>query len=273
MTCLRTAARHRGLASIGAVVALLFRVSQYLKRFSNFGTLSQMIPTIQDVHRFRQLFLREQSPNVDMVVDPGLAPGELVIEGVTYRYRGSSTAALDHVTNHIVPGEFIGVVGSSGSGKSTLVRAIVGLLEPQEGEVRVGLTGHRERGRPIAYVPQSPFILRGTIASNVRWFRERQRVAVARALAADPRIFVLDEATSARDSESEAAIQRALDQLRGNITIIAVAHRLSTVLSADRIGVLEAGTITEDAPAQEQLRTKGSRFAQLGALQGLISDG
>ena len=70
---------------------------------------------------------------------------------------------------------------------------------------------------------------------------ERQRVAIARAVLADPRILILDEATSSLDSESEALIQDGLSALRRGRTTFVIAHRLSTVRSADEILVLEDG--------------------------------
>lgn len=75
---------------------------------------------------------------------------------------------------------------------------------------------------------------------------QRQRVAIARALLVDPRILILDEATSNLDAESEAAVQKALERLMRGRTTFIIAHRLSTIRSADRIVVLEQGRIAED---------------------------
>jgi subfamily B ATP-binding cassette protein MsbA len=72
-----------------------------------------------------------------------------------------------------------------------------------------------------------------------------QRVAIARAILADPRILILDEATSSLDSESEALIQEGLAALMAGRTTFVIAHRLSTIRSADQILVLEQGEITE----------------------------
>lgn len=87
---------------------------------------------------------------------------------------------------------------------------------------------------------------------------ERQRVAVARALIKDPRILVLDEATSNVDSESEALIQEALKNLAGDRTIIIVAHRLSTIMDADRIAVIEDGRIVEMGTHETLLQRRGT---------------
>jgi ABC-type multidrug transport system fused ATPase/permease subunit len=91
---------------------------------------------------------------------------------------------------------------------------------------------------------------------------QRQRVAIARAILADPRILILDEATSSLDSESEALIQDGLHALRRGRTTFVIAHRLSTIRSADQILVLEAGTIVERGTHDDLLAADG-RYRQL----------
>lgn len=91
---------------------------------------------------------------------------------------------------------------------------------------------------------------------------QRQRIAIARALLADPRILILDEATSSLDSESEALIQEGLRRLRQGRTTFVIAHRLSTIRSADQILVVEAGKILERGD-HEQLIALGERYKQL----------
>jgi ATP-binding cassette subfamily B protein len=87
---------------------------------------------------------------------------------------------------------------------------------------------------------------------------ERQRISIARALLTDPRILILDEATSAVDTQTEREIQGALDFLAQGRTTIAIAHRLSTLRKANRIIVLEAGRITEQGSHQELLELGGT---------------
>ena len=91
---------------------------------------------------------------------------------------------------------------------------------------------------------------------------QRQRIAIARALLADPRILILDEATSSLDSESEALIQEGLRRLRAGRTTFVIAHRLSTIRSADQILVVESGEIIERGN-HEQLIALGGRYKQL----------
>ena len=99
---------------------------------------------------------------------------------------------------------------------------------------------------------------RGTKKSD----SQRQRIAIARAILQNRPVLILDEATSALDSESEVKIQRALDTLCEGKTVIAVAHRLSTLRNMDRIIVMEHGRIIEDS-SHEELTKQGGTYAKL----------
>jgi ATP-binding cassette subfamily B protein len=131
-------------------------------------------------------------------------------------------------------------------------------------------------GRPDASDPE---VFEAIVAANCRQFVEdlpdgaativgdrgmklspgqRQRIGIARAFLRDAPILLLDEATSALDSDSEEAVREALDRLMGSRTVIAIAHRLSSLRSFNRIVVMQAGAVCEDGPPQVLVRRKGA---------------
>jgi ATP-binding cassette subfamily B protein len=154
----------------------------------------------------------------------------------------------------------------------------------------------------LGYVAQEPFLFTGTVAENIVWgdappdharnaarsvgvlealerlpdgldsqvgergerlsIGQRQLVALARAMASDPRILILDEATSNVDVATEAAVQKGIERLLEGRTSIVVAHRLSTIRRADRIVVMDGGSIVESG-TPEELRAAGGAFHRL----------
>lgn len=106
---------------------------------------------------------------------------------------------------------------------------------------------------------------------------EQQRISIARAILHDPRILILDEATSSVDTETERQIQKALNELVKGRTTIAIAHRLSTLYNADRILVLNHGRLEEQGPPKQLLDNKGSFYhlvqmqTQLASLDGVVA--
>ena len=94
---------------------------------------------------------------------------------------------------------------------------------------------------------------------------QRQRLTIARAILADPAILIFDEATSALDARTEAAVQEAIESLRGERTIFLVAHRLSTIRRADRIVVLDGGRIVQTGTHEELAATPGVYRDLIGA--------
>jgi ATP-binding cassette subfamily B protein/ATP-binding cassette subfamily C protein/ATP-binding cassette subfamily B multidrug efflux pump len=98
---------------------------------------------------------------------------------------------------------------------------------------------------------------------------QKQLLAIARALAGEPRILLLDEATAHVDSDTEQVVQRALARLRGQVTVVAIAHRLSTVREADGIVVLNHGRIAEQGRHEDLLAIEGGLYRRLWELQQL----
>ncbi len=102
---------------------------------------------------------------------------------------------------------------------------------------------------------------------------ERQRISIARAVLSNPRILILDEATSAVDTETERKIQEAMDRLAQGRTVFAIAHRLSTLRRASRLLVVEAGTLREVGTHAELMKNEKGTYRRLYELQQQLNDG
>ena len=239
---------------------------------------------------------------------PDLA-GEISFDDVTFRYPGSTVAALDRASFTIPAGSVVGIVGRSGSGKTTLTKLIQGLYSVQEGIVRFDRTDAREielshLRRQIGVVLQENFLFRGSVRENIAagkseaTFEEivaaaeaagasefiermpqgyntileenasnlsggqKQRLSIARALLVKPRILVLDEAASALDPESEAIFIRNLSQIAVGRTVVMISHRLSTLVNANAILVMQHGRLM-DSGRHEELLTRCEGYQQL----------
>lgn len=234
----------------------------------------------------------------------GSQNSQIKIEDVSFSYPNTDIFVLDNVNLIIQPGTHVAIIGPSGSGKTTLVDLILGLLQPSSGRIQIGnmdpvalLHGTQDSG--IAYVPQRPGIVSGSLAQNIALGKtdqeidpelldnaidaaslrdfvnslpdgilttvgqqtdglsggQIQRIGLARALYEQPRIIVLDEATSALDASSEAFVSSSIQNLGEDVTVIVIAHRLSTVQHADNVVLLENGSITGQGTFQELRKT------------------
>jgi ATP-binding cassette subfamily B protein len=228
---------------------------------------------------------------------------------VTFRYPGSSTAALDRATFTITAGSVVGIVGRSGSGKSTLAKLIQGLYSVQEGVVRFDGVDAREIDlsylrRQVGIVMQENFLFRGTVRENIITTKpdasfaeviaaaqaagadefierlpqgydtmleenasnlsggQKQRLSIARSLISKPRILILDEAASALDPESEAIFIRNLSQIAVGRTVVMISHRLSTLVNAHAILVMQQGRLA-DVGVHQELLSRCQTYQQL----------
>lgn len=204
----------------------------------------------------------------------------IIINNIGFCYS-SNKNVLVKISFEIPKGKFVGIIGTSGAGKTTFVDILLGLLKPTIGTITVDgvdiFTNIRGWQANLAYVPQSIYLIDGTIKENIalgvpeneinnklidevlhmaelydfvysqsdniktnvgeRGVKlsggQRQRIGIARALYQKPEVLILDEATSALDNETEKSITNTILKLKGKITIIAIAHRTSTLEKCD----------------------------------------
>ncbi len=207
---------------------------------------------------------------------------EISVENLSFAYPSAPQKdVLKDASFKIPKGAFCGIVGASGAGKTTFVDILLGLLPPKSGAILVdGQDICKNAGgwlNNLAYVPQSIYLIDGTIRENIAFGRpekevdeekmeralkmselydfvkslpdgletsvgdrggklsggQKQRIGIARALYNEPAVLVLDEATSALDNETERQITQTILKLKGKITIISIAHRLSALEDCD----------------------------------------
>ncbi|MBC7833754.1 MAG: metal ABC transporter ATP-binding protein [Phycisphaerales bacterium] len=233
----------------------------------------------------------------ELTRDNGTDAPAVHLHAVTYTYAGSEAPALEDVTLDVHPRERLGILGPNGGGKSTLLKLVLGLLEPQRGEIRVfGLAPAQARAAGyIGYVPQRarieqafPLSVREAVTLGASWRlsplrrvpRDRrlivdrvlrlvgaadyahrpigelsggqaQRAMIARALAARPRLLVLDEPTVGIDAAGQHKFAELLATVHREmgVTILVVSHDLRAIVAGcDRVACLSRRLHSHTAP-------------------------
>jgi ATP-binding cassette, subfamily B, bacterial len=282
-----------GIAQLGAVVLILIRSLTFGQQIQN--GLTNLDAALPFMHRLRDtLDTYEANPRQDGD-EPLPSVQSLAMRHVDFSYSGGDDVLHD-VSFEVRRGQALGIVGPSGAGKSSIVQILLRLRLPGSGALEVnGVDAQRfqreDWQRRVAYVPQTPQLIHGSVADNIRFYREgitdeevesaarrahihddvvswaqgydtlvgqrasavsggqRQRLTLARALAGRPDVLILDEPTSALDVKSEQLVQDSLEELRGDLILILVAHRLSTLSVCDRVMVVVGGHVQAiDAP-------------------------
>jgi ABC-type multidrug transport system fused ATPase/permease subunit len=221
---------------------------------------------------------------------------------VSFVYPNTDTPALSDVSVELQRGKKYALVGPSGAGKTTFVDICMGILNPDSGQI----VRNFSKDESVAYVPQDSSVIRGSIALNIalEWSEayinldniqyatnnsavseflnmnlsqlsssvlsggQKQRVGIARALYRHPTLLVLDESTSALDSETENRVLHLIEESSPNCTVLIIAHRMSTIKNVDYVIYLENGKIL-DIDTFTNLRKKLPQFEnqiQLGSV-------
>jgi ATP-binding cassette, subfamily B, bacterial PglK len=308
----RSAMEAIGLALIAAFAYILSRQSEGvvagLPVLGVFALGAQrLLPLLQQIYASWVSIVGAQASVVDLLEfldqplpteahqpepTPLLFHEAIRFDNVRFRYSSDGPWVLDVINFSIPKGARVGFVGRTGSGKSTVLDLLMGLLEPNEGQILVDgqpISGNRLRAwqRSIAHVPQSIYLADTTLAENIafgvppdtidldrvqlaarqaqiadfiesspegyqayvgeRGIRlsggQRQRIGIARALYKQANVLVFDEATSALDNATEQSVMDAIEGLSSDLTILIIAHRLTTVRRCDTIVELKHGRV------------------------------
>jgi ABC-type multidrug transport system fused ATPase/permease subunit len=310
----------RSVAVISVFLAASTRIAPAILRLQQVAITiksasAAALPTLKLIENF----LSDNSPkdNVNKFKNEHMGfIASIKVDRATFTYEGNSKATLEDITLNVKPGQIVALVGRSGAGKTTLADLIIGVLEPEVGEIRISNINAKEVSRffpgSISYVPQEVFIANGTIRSNIClgfdpyevpdeciWDAlksaelddvvnelpkkldefvgdngsklsggQRQRLGIARAMITKPEVLVLDEATSSLDSQTEQNITESILKLGGKVTVVIIAHRLSTVKNADSVAYLEDGKL-KSVGSFEKVRGEVPDFDKQAKLLGI----
>jgi ATP-binding cassette subfamily B protein len=224
---------------------------------------------------------------------PKNAAAKVVFENVCFHYNGASnetvlkdinlkaepgeTVAMD-INLKAEPGETVAILGATGAGKSTLINLIPRFYDVSEGRVLIDGMDVRDLRQDslisqVGIVAQETVLFSGTVRENIRYGHtdapdeeviaaamnlsggQKQRIAIARALITQPKILILDDSTSSVDVETETKIQDTLEEIMLHRTSFIVAQRISTVLNADKIVIIDKGCIVAQGTHTELMKS------------------
>jgi len=296
-----TSGPEQALTAVALFTGVSFRLLPVVNRIQIIAlTIVNDIPTAK-------LILEMPAKVPFRVADEPLDAANIVeLVGIGFRYPDSAEHVLHNINIRLSKGKQYAIVGPSGAGKTTLVDIVLGLLEPSSGVIR------RNKANVRAYVPQETHIAFMSLAENIAlaWNQsdvdssrvesalkkaglqefltriddptpllneslsggQRQRIGLARAFYSGANFVVLDEVTSALDAETEQNVVEQIYGLRGEITTVIIAHRLSTVQRADHVFYLENGRLVGSDTFQELADTLPQFRQQIEFGQIQLSD-
>ncbi len=293
------------MATVRLMPSVQQLVSMYTRLRYNIVSLDPVYDDLKELAAFNTQFKKDRKKNNQLKLNDCIK-----INTVSYHYPDSEVQALENISLTVPKGKAVGFVGSSGAGKTTIVDLILGLLEPDKGEILIdGIDIQQNLSawqKNLGYIPQSIYLADETLRSNIAFGipkeeiddskvlnavklaqlgtlieqlpdgletiigengtrlsgGQRQRVGIARALYHAPDVLVMDEATSALDNITEKQITSAIESLKGERTLIMIAHRLSTVKNCDMLYFMEEGKIVEQG-TYDDLVHSNIRFREM----------
>ena len=284
-----------GSMQVGEMIAFITYTMQIVMSFLMLSMVAVMLPRAGVAADRIDEVIKTPSTIHDPAAPKALPAdgthGVVAFHDVSFRYPGSDEDALEHISFTARPGETTAIIGSTGCGKSTLLNLIPRFYDVTEGSVTIDGVDVRDMTQAqlhdeLGYVPQKGVLFSGTITSNLKFGGDhitdadakqaaeiaqggsnvsggqKQRLSIARAIAKHPQIYLFDDSFSALDYKTDVALRRALKAKTDNATVIIVAQRISTVLHANQILVLDEGRIVgkgthaqlmESCPAYQEI--------------------
>jgi ATP-binding cassette, subfamily B, bacterial PglK len=314
--------QFRELNSIVTVLALFGAAITKVKPsiinlLAQINTLRYNVYSVEAVYNDLKMLEHKTLPlrNLKENVQPLSLNNRIELRDLEYGYPNTTIPAVTNISITISKNEAVAFVGSSGAGKTTLADVILGLLEPQKGEILADgksiFDNIQAWQKNIGYIPQFIYLMDDTIRRNIcfgipddevdeeklwsvvetaqlgelvdgltngvetivgeRGVRlsggQRQRIGIARALYNDPQVLIMDEATSALDNVTEQYVVKAINALRGEKTLIMIAHRLTTVQNCDTIYMMKYAEIIASGTYEELLLTS-EEFREMSLVDG-----
>ena len=272
----------QGTMQVGSMTAFITYAMMIVMAFLMLAAMSIMLPRAAVAAERIDEVIRTQSSIAEPMQPEKIKEhrGVICFSHVNFRYPNAQEDVLSDIDFVAEPGKTTAIIGSTGCGKSTLVNLIPRLYDVTGGSITMDGIDIRklamaELREEIGFVPQKGVLFSGTIASNLRFgkddatdeqIREAAEIAQAsdfiaekkegydRAIAKQPQVFIFDDSFSALDLKTDAALRRALAKKVADKTVIIVAQRISTILHADQILVLNDGRIVGKGTHEELLR-------------------
>ena len=265
-----------GNMQVGEMIAFITYTMQIVMSFLMLSMVAVMLPragvAADRIDEVIKTPAAIHDPAAPKALPEGGTKGVVAFNDVSFRYPGSDEDALEHISFTAKPGQTTAIIGSTGCGKSTLLNLIPRFYDVSEGSVTIDGVDVRDMSQAqlhdqLGYVPQKGVLFSGTIDSNLKFGGDhitdadvrraaeiaqggsnvsggqKQRLSIARAIAKHPQIYLFDDSFSALDYKTDVALRRALKAQTDNATVIIVAQRISTVLHANQILVLDEGRI------------------------------